>query len=143
MAKCLRDLWLDDVAENRHPQLSTGARSTVAWLGKWMNQAGECWPSEATIARARGVTPRTVRRDLAELRAAGILERRWEKRTIDEKPRWMMVSFAVRGDVHVQGEDIHVPPARTYTSPKPSRNRQVEPSSEREQEKAENGTPSP
>jgi hypothetical protein len=36
------------------------------------NQAGECWPSQKTLAKDRGVSERTISRHVKQLEAAGL-----------------------------------------------------------------------
>lgn len=63
----------------RVPGLSPAARRVGLELLNAANRAtGISWPSEARMAEALGVDPRTIRRGKADLRAAGLLT--WEQR---------------------------------------------------------------
>jgi len=63
----------------RHPDLSPAARRVgLELLNHADRRTGISWPSEARMAEALGVDPRTVRRGKTELAAAGLLE--WQRR---------------------------------------------------------------
>jgi hypothetical protein len=69
--------------------VSTTATAVYAALASFANGDGECWPSQDRIAEVVGVHPGTVRRALAELRAAG---------HVGIRPR--LVGNAKRGNVY-------------------------------------------
>lgn len=63
----------------RHPDLTPAARRVgLELLNHADRRTGISWPSEARMAEALGVDPRTIRRGKASLRAAGLLT--WEQR---------------------------------------------------------------
>lgn len=63
----------------RHPDLTPAARRVgLELLNHADRRTGISWPSEARMAEALGVDPRTIRRGKAALRAAGLLI--WEQR---------------------------------------------------------------
>lgn len=63
----------------RHPNLTPAARRVGLELLNFADRrTGISWPSEARMAEALGVDPRTIRRGKAALRAAGLLT--WEQR---------------------------------------------------------------
>ena len=63
----------------RHPDLTPAARRVgLELLNHADRRTGICWPSEARMAEALGVDPRTIRRGKAVLRAAGLLT--WKQR---------------------------------------------------------------
>jgi DNA-binding transcriptional ArsR family regulator len=52
-----------------------GPKFVLVALANYASEDGECWPSQATIARMTGMDPRTVRRHLADLEQGGYLVR--------------------------------------------------------------------
>jgi hypothetical protein len=63
----------------RHPDLTPAARRVgLELLNHADRRTGISWPSEARMAEALGVDPRTIRRGKAALRAAGLLT--WQQR---------------------------------------------------------------
>ena len=62
---------LDAIIDN--PGLSWRAKLVACVLVRYADRDGRCWPSERVIAGRAGVTDRTVRRALAELRREGLL----------------------------------------------------------------------
>jgi hypothetical protein len=74
----------------RVPGLSPAARRVGLELLNAANRAtGISWPSEARMAEALGVDPRTVRRGKADLRAAGLLT--WEQRGHHRTPVYRLL----------------------------------------------------
>lgn len=61
--------------------LSSAAKITYAVLSSHVDATGSCWPSHATLARETSLSSSSVKRALAELKAAGIVS--WETRQID------------------------------------------------------------
>ena len=55
-------------------ELSRGARRTLQALQYFFNGKPECWPRQETIARRVRCDVRTIKRHIAELRCAGVLE---------------------------------------------------------------------
>lgn len=69
----------------RHPDLTPAARRVGLELLNFADRrTGVSWPSEARMAEALGVNPRTIRRGKAELRAAGLLT--WRQRGRHKTP---------------------------------------------------------
>lgn len=69
----------------RHPDLTPAARRVGLELLNYADRrTGISWPSEARMAEALGVDPRTVRRGKADLRAAGLLT--WQQRGRHKTP---------------------------------------------------------
>lgn len=69
----------------RHPDLTPAARRVGLELLNYADRnSGISWPSEARMAEALGVDPRTIRRGKADLRAAGLLT--WEQRGYHRTP---------------------------------------------------------
>jgi len=74
----------------RLPNLTPAARRVGLELLNYANRAtGISWPSEARMAEALGVDPRTVRRGKADLRAAGLLT--WEQRGYHRTPIYRLL----------------------------------------------------
>jgi len=74
----------------RLPDLTPAARRVGLELLNHANRAtGISWPSEARMAEALGVDPRTVRRGKADLRAAGLLT--WEQRGYHRTPVYRLL----------------------------------------------------
>jgi DNA-binding transcriptional regulator YhcF (GntR family) len=57
----------------RRSRLSKTARLVGFVIATYLNAAGECWPSVATIAKGAGVSESTVHRAIRELRRSGYL----------------------------------------------------------------------
>lgn len=58
----------------RDPTLPVLVKALYAVLATYANAARECWPSQETLARALGVTDRTVRKAVKQGEAAGLFE---------------------------------------------------------------------
>ena len=73
----------------RHPNLTPAARRVGLELLNFADRrTGISWPSEARMAEALGVDPRTIRRGKACLRAAGLLT--WKQRGHHRTPVYML-----------------------------------------------------
>lgn len=73
----------------RHPDLTPAARRVGLELLNFADRrTGISWPSEARMAEALGVDPRTIRRGKACLRAAGLLT--WKQRGHHRTPVYML-----------------------------------------------------
>ena len=77
----------------RDTNLSIGARMTYAFLLMYAWQEGSCFPKQATVAKAMGISERQFQRYLYELRDAGYIRiDRQDKRfhntyiLLDKKP---------------------------------------------------------
>ena len=74
----------------RHPDLTPAARRVgLELLNHADRRTGISWPSEARMAEALGVDPRTIRRGKAALRAAGLLT--WKSRGRHKTPVYTLV----------------------------------------------------
>lgn len=74
----------------RHPDLTPAARRVgLELLNHADRRTGISWPSEARMAEALGVDPRTIRRGKAALRAAGLLT--WEQRGYHKTPIYRLL----------------------------------------------------
>lgn len=74
----------------RHPDLTPAARRVgLELLNHADRKSGISWPSEARMAEALGVDPRTIRRGKADLRAAGLLT--WEQRGHHKTPIYRLL----------------------------------------------------
>lgn len=74
----------------RYPNLTPAARRVGLELLNYADRkSGVSWPSEARLAEALGVDPRTVRRGKADLRAAGLLV--WEQRGHHKTPIYRLL----------------------------------------------------
>lgn len=74
----------------RHPDLTPAARRVgLELLNHADRRTGISWPSEARMAEALGVDPRTIRRGKAVLRAAGLLT--WKQRGYHKTPVYMLL----------------------------------------------------
>lgn len=74
----------------RHPDLTPAARRVgLELLNHADRRTGISWPSEARMAEALGVDPRTIRRGKAALRAAGLLT--WEQRGYHKTPVYRLL----------------------------------------------------
>ena len=74
----------------RHPDLTPAARRVGLELLNYADRkSGVSWPSEARMAEALGVDPRTIRRGKASLRAAGLLT--WKQRGYHKTPVYMLL----------------------------------------------------
>lgn len=74
----------------RHPDLTPAARRVgLELLNHADRRTGVSWPSEARMAEALGVDPRTIRRGKAALRAAGLLT--WEQRGYHKTPIYRLL----------------------------------------------------
>lgn len=74
----------------RHPDLTPAARRVGLELLNYADRkSGVSWPSEARMAEALGVDPRTIRRGKAALRAAGLLT--WEQRGYHKTPVYRLL----------------------------------------------------
>lgn len=74
----------------RHPDLTPAARRVgLELLNHADRRTGVSWPSEARMAEALGVDPRTIRRGKAVLRAAGLLT--WEQRGHHRTPIYRLL----------------------------------------------------
>ena len=74
----------------RHPDLTPAARRVgLELLNHTDRRTGISWPSEARMAEALGVDPRTIRRGKAALRAAGLLT--WEQRGYHKTPVYRLL----------------------------------------------------
>lgn len=74
----------------RHPDLTPAARRVgLELLNHADRRTGVSWPSEARMAEALGVDPRTIRRGKADLRAAGLLT--WEQRGYHRTPIYRLL----------------------------------------------------
>lgn len=74
----------------RHPSLTPAARRVGLELLNYADRkSGVSWPSEARMAEALGVDPRTIRRGKAALRAAGLLV--WEQRGHHRTPLYRLL----------------------------------------------------
>lgn len=62
----------------RHPDLSLGARMTYAMLLYYAREEHSCFPGQATLARDLGVSDRSIRTWLNELKRAGLVN--WQRR---------------------------------------------------------------
>jgi hypothetical protein len=78
-------------------RLSPGARLLYVLLDDYAGMAGECWPGQGTIAGKLGVSPRQVKRWLAEVVRADVLTAAktitgnryvlcWHHRTLTSQP---------------------------------------------------------
>ena len=74
----------------RHPDLTPAARRVgLELLNHADRRTGVSWPSEARMAEALGVDPRTIRRGKSCLRAAGLLT--WKQRGRHKTPVYMLL----------------------------------------------------
>lgn len=74
----------------RHPDLTPAARRVGLELLNFADRrTGISWPSEARMAEALGVDPRTIRRGKACLRAAGLLT--WKQRGHHRTPVYTLL----------------------------------------------------
>jgi hypothetical protein len=74
----------------RLPDLTPAARRVgLELLNHADRKTGVSWPSEARMAEALGVDPRTIRRGKADLRAAGLLT--WEQRGHHRTPIYRLL----------------------------------------------------
>jgi hypothetical protein len=74
----------------RLPDLTPAARRVgLELLNHADRRTGVSWPSEARMAEALGVDPRTIRRGKADLRAAGLLT--WEQRGHHRTPIYRLL----------------------------------------------------
>ena len=58
---------------DRDRTLSDGAKRVYARLVRFAGKDGHCWPSQATLSYELGKSDRQVRRDLAEIKVAGLI----------------------------------------------------------------------
>jgi len=105
----------------RHPDLTPAARRVgLELLNAADRKSGVSWPSEARMAEALGVDPRTIRRGKADLRAAGLLT--WEQRGHHRTPIYRLlwdklVQLAVAIKARVQAVCSAARKAKASTRP--------------------------
>jgi len=59
----------------RSPAISVSAKAVYCLLTTYADESGACWPSNETLAKALGVTDRTIRTLLSELIEKGVIRR--------------------------------------------------------------------
>jgi len=95
------------ILENQ--ELSLGGRMTYAMLLKYAWQDGFCYPAQQSIASDLGVSDRSVRTFLTELRDAGLIE--WKNRGLNRPNIYYIKRLPPRAtrDVHSGAEDFSGP----------------------------------
>jgi hypothetical protein len=87
----LRLDWVADLKNDAYPELSWRARTVAFALNTWADRDGVCWPSTPTIASALGLSEKTVKRGLDELKAARLIGCAWELRPTRRGRCWVRV----------------------------------------------------
>ena len=101
-----RGIWVPD-ALLQSRDLSAGSKLCYAVLARHAGKSDYCWPARATIARALGLCPVSVRRHLRQLVRQGFLGR-------DSRPGHTARYYFLRHHLLV-GDTQHPGPASPYT----------------------------